>query len=86
MPLRQRLRDGRDMLRRISGQDFGYELAAWHNHLKVSRQGGYTWNRNIALPRVMKAALASPEWQDAAAALQAKERRKTAERAMRRSH
>jgi len=69
MPLRQRLRDGRDLLRRITGKDFVYDLTAWHNYLKESRDGGYTWGRNIVLPKIMQAALASEEWQGAAGIL-----------------
>ena len=52
------------MLRELTGKDFGYDLVAWHNHLKDLREGGYTWGRNITLPRIMKAALASTEWQN----------------------
>ena len=71
MPLDQRLREGREMLRKISGQDFGYDLGAWHSHLKASGQGGYTWRRrDIELPRIMKAALASAEWRGAVSDLQ----------------
>jgi hypothetical protein len=57
------------MLRELTGKDFGYDLAAWHNHLKESREGGYTWGRNIILPRIMQAALDSPEWQEAVTTL-----------------
>jgi len=63
--LMDRLREGHDFLTRITGADFGYDLEAWHNHLKESRQGGYTYGRNIVLPRIMQAALQSPEWQKA---------------------
>lgn len=53
------------MLMSITGQDFGYDLQAWHDYLKESRDGGYTWGRNIVLPKIMKDALASEEWQQA---------------------
>ena len=69
MSLRQRLKEGRQLLQSITGTDFGYDLAAWHNHLKESREGGYTWGRNIVLPRIMQAALASKRWQKTVAAL-----------------
>lgn len=69
MPLRKRLKEGRQLLQSITDIDFGYDLAAWHNHLKESREGGYTWGRNIVLPRIMQAALANEEWQKAVAAL-----------------
>jgi hypothetical protein len=57
---------------KISGTDFGYDLKAWHDHLKQSRQGGYTFGRNIELPRLMSAALQSIEWQRAVANLTGK--------------
>jgi len=60
-----RVRDGHDFLVRITGKDFGYDLQAWHDHLKETREGGYTYGRNILTPRIMKAALESPEWQAA---------------------
>ena len=61
---RERLNTGREILTNVSGKDFGYDLAAWHEHLKESRQGGYTWGRHIALPRIMKEALKSKTWCD----------------------
>ena len=64
--LAERMRDGREMLTQITGKDFGYDLAAWHDHLKLSRQGGYTYGRNIVLPKIMQAAFESPEWQETA--------------------
>src|SRR5258706_14430489 len=60
-----RLQEGHALLVEITGEDFGYDLQAWHDHLKESRQGGYTYGRSISLPRVMKAALESTEWQGA---------------------
>ena len=57
------------MLVQITGQDFGYDLQAWHDHLKESREGGYTYGRNIVLPRIMQEALLSPEWQEAVESL-----------------
>lgn len=65
-----RVKQGHDMLVKLSGKDFGYDLAAWHAYLKQSRDGGYTWGRNISLPRVMKKALASNEWHDAVGKIQ----------------
>lgn len=62
--MRQRMRDGRKMLRSITGKDFGYDLQRWHDYLKESRDGGYTWNRTIDLPKLMKAALENQEWLD----------------------
>jgi hypothetical protein len=41
--LSQRIRDGHDQLVRMTNRDFGYDLQAWHDYLKVSRDGGYTY-------------------------------------------
>ncbi len=60
--LKQCLVEGRKQLREITGVDFEYDLQRWHDHLKVSRQGGYTWSRAVVFPKIMAAALASPEW------------------------
>jgi hypothetical protein len=59
------LREGHDFLVQITGKDFGYNLQAWHDHLKTTREGGYTYGRNIVLPRIMKAALLSSSWKEA---------------------
>ena len=68
-----RIKAGRYDLVRLSGVDFGYDLAAWHSHLKTSRDGSYTWGRNIVQPRVMKGAIASADWQDAVRELRTRE-------------
>ncbi len=70
MTLRQRLCHGREMLRSITGKDFGFDLQKWHDYLKESRDGGYTWNRTIDLPKIMKSALANQQWLAAAAAIE----------------
>jgi hypothetical protein len=67
----QRIRRGHDLLVSMSGKDFGYDLVAWHQYLKESRDGGYTYGRNIILPRIMESALASKGWRDAVAEIQA---------------
>jgi hypothetical protein len=61
----ERIAQGRKRLIGIANVDFGYDLQRWHDHLKVSRDGGYTWNRTIALPKIMREALASESWLDA---------------------
>lgn len=68
--LSQRIRNGRDYLVKVSGQDFGYDLRAWHKHLSRSRDGGYTWNTSIELPKIMAEALADPDWLFAIESLQ----------------
>jgi len=40
-PIRVRIREGREFLAKITGKDFGYDLPAWHEHLKFTREGGY---------------------------------------------
>ena len=74
-----RMQAGHDHLVQMTGMEFGYDLQAWHNHLKESRSGGYTYGRNIVLPKIMKAAMESAEWQAAATRLSAKiSKRRTA--------
>ena len=68
--LEERIKRGHDFLVCITGKGFGYDLRAWHDHLKESRQGGYTHGRNIDLPKMMKAALASSAWQEAVRSLE----------------
>ncbi|MDB2685909.1 hypothetical protein N9Y42_01750 [Mariniblastus sp.] len=67
--LRKQLQEGREMLRSITGQDFGFDLQAWHDYLKETRDGGYTWNRTVVLPKIMQAALKNKRWLDTAALL-----------------
>ena len=55
----------------MTGKDFGYDLPAWHNRLKEFHKFGYTYGRNIVLPKIMKAAMESAEWQDAVERLSA---------------
>lgn len=61
----ERIATGRKLLIGIAKVDFGYDLERWHEHLKVSREGGYTWNRTVALPKIMRDALASEAWRAA---------------------
>lgn len=65
----ERLQSGHEFLVDLTGVDFGYDLQAWHDHLKESRDGGYTYARNNPLPRIMQDALQSEEWQAAVARL-----------------
>jgi len=73
----ERIKSGHDWLVQISGKDFGYDLAAWHDYLKESRDGGYTWAGTIGLPGIMEAALASKEWRRAVRQIQTKKKRST---------
>jgi hypothetical protein len=47
-----------------------YLLPLMPKSFKESKQGGYTWNRTIDLPKVMKRALANQEWLDMVAAIE----------------
>ncbi|MCA9688280.1 MAG: hypothetical protein KC636_01635 [Myxococcales bacterium] len=67
------VRDGRARLSRLAGVDYGYDLQAWHDHLKQHPVAGYHYGRNISLPRIMQEALASPAWIEAVRALEAAE-------------
>ena len=48
--LGERIRAGRRLLCQLTGTDFEYDLTAWHNHLKESREGGYTWGGTSTCP------------------------------------
>jgi len=63
--LDERIALGRKRLADLANVDFAYDLQRWHDHLKVTRDGGYTWNRTVALPRLMREALASADWRAA---------------------
>ena len=47
------IKEGHDYLVSITKVDHGYDLQRWHDHLKESKKGGYTWNRSIDLPNIM---------------------------------
>jgi len=74
LSITDRLQRGREMLRQLTGQDFGYDLQAWHDHLKVNRSGGYFYGRNVTLPRIMHDALLNPAWQASVQDLMTQER------------
>jgi hypothetical protein len=39
---KQNMRKGRESLQETTGQDFGYDLAAWHEYLCQDEENGYT--------------------------------------------
>jgi hypothetical protein len=82
--LAERIQEGRRWLVEITGQDFGFDLQRWHDYMKESRDGGYTYGRNIMLPKIMQAALQSARWQKAVRCLNGTTR--DAERRPVRSH
>ena len=75
LSVRQRLISGRASLCSITGENFGFDLQKWHDHLKESRKGGYTWNRSIDLPKIMKRAMEDEQWVRTVKAIETNERR-----------
>jgi hypothetical protein len=62
----ERMRRGREALVSITGQDFGFDLVRWHEHLRETDAGGYRWsNKHLGMPRQIAVTLANAEWQDA---------------------
>lgn len=60
---------GRQMLKRICQQDFGYDLLAWHNYLLRTNLGGYnSSNFHLKVPKAIAAALVDPVWLQCVAA------------------
>jgi hypothetical protein len=58
---KRNMRRGRRALRRATGQDFGYDLAAWHNYLAAHPAHGYTHAYAYAgVARAVRSAIASP--------------------------
>lgn len=65
-----RIRYGHEFLVRIAGVDLGFDLQAWHEHLRATNAGGYRWsNKHLGFPRQIALALANAEWQAAVASL-----------------
>ena len=69
LSLVEQLTQGHQELCLITGQDFEFDLQRWHDYLKESRDGGYTWNRSIDLPKIMQRALENPEWHETVKAI-----------------
>jgi hypothetical protein len=68
------IRHGRESLTRDAGVDFGYDPAAWHDHLIVTDAGGYRWsNKHRGMPREIARATSDPVWLAAVAELQVAE-------------
>jgi hypothetical protein len=65
--IRERVRSGREFLRQITRQDFGYNPVQWHEYLWETDAGGYRWARRSRERwlRFAQAALADPAWQEA---------------------
>lgn len=58
---------GRQWLTGCTGQDFGFDLLAWHQYLVETGDGGYKWNNaHRGYPREIESALADETWRHAA--------------------
>ena len=72
--LTDRIRDGHSMLVVLAKTDLGFDLQAWHEHLRATNEGGYRWsNKHLGMPRQIAMTLASQEWQEAVAILKAEQ-------------
>jgi hypothetical protein len=71
--LTDRIRHGREFLRRITRRDFGYDAMRWHDYLWDSDAGGYRWARRSRekWAQHVQAAIADPDWQQAVRELEA---------------
>ena len=61
----QRLKAGLEMMKGVTGEDFGYDLRAWHEYLTERWGPAYRSSRQRALPEPVWAAIKSPEWRAA---------------------
>src|SRR5262245_38522351 len=70
--LADRIRHGRDFLKDITGQDFGFDAMRWHDYLWDTDVGGYRWARRSRekWARQVKAVIGDPEWQKAVGELE----------------
>lgn len=58
------MREGLASLRRETGQDYGYDLAAWHEYLIIyAEEHGYTHPYGFeGVRRAVEEAIRDPEW------------------------
>lgn len=42
--LEDEIQQGRTLLKEMTGKDVGYDVAAWHDDLLATHEGGYTWS------------------------------------------
>lgn len=62
-----RLREGHRMLVEMCGCDHSYDLVAWHEELRTSKAGGYSWGKRAGIPFRIRNALEDPAWNAAVA-------------------
>jgi hypothetical protein len=61
--LKELIKLGHDELVELTGKDFGYDLNAWHSHLRETNAGMYRWtNQHLRVSMLIKAAHTSAEW------------------------
>ena len=54
---------GRQQLMKITKQDFGYDLRAWHSHLITTNTGGYKWrNGHRSYAKEIEIAITDSDW------------------------
>jgi len=71
--LGQRIQKARASLMKLTGQDFGLDLRAWHDFLITNDKWGYCWDdEHLMVFRCIEEAEANPEWQMAVASLSMK--------------
>ena len=59
--LRQRIVDAHASLVKHTGQDFGYDLNAWHEHL--CKGDGYKWsNIHLSIASTIRETLENADW------------------------
>ena len=69
LTLSQRLVDAHQSLVQQTGQDFGYDLNAWHDYLCDG--DGYKWsNKHLSIASAIRGALTNPEWISAVAEIE----------------
>lgn len=58
----------RQQLKEITGQDYAYDLRAWHQYLTETNAGGYKWgNGHRRFTQEIETAMSDETWQQAAA-------------------
>ncbi|WDE96343.1 hypothetical protein PQO03_11545 [Lentisphaera profundi] len=69
MSLAQIITEGREELIKITGQDFEYNLIAWHEYLLNHKEVGYPYDSSDGIPKLITSTLESDNWKNAVATL-----------------
>jgi hypothetical protein len=66
LTLKERIQEGHAFLKKITGQDFGFDPQRWHDYLRETDAGGYRWsNKHLGMPKQIAEAVSNPAWCDA---------------------